>query len=813
MKYIHNFPFSLSALLAFALEDLDKGDLLSAFQIADQACRLTDLPDINALLVRATILSRLGNFADAVNDLKTAHLMMPSNHTIAFSLLRLCQSDWDNHHAVFTQVLICLLRTSPALSFTPEVLSWLAVSGLPVMGAAWRQEEYVVGWMINKLEPEANLLVELDGGFFSVKATMPTPLLVEAGIGNGYNGFCLKLPDDYHLLRLGVGGSSLWGCPFIANQTLTQLSVAPVSDRVDIIVPVYAGRKDTLACLDAIKASKNQLLYRVVVVDDSCPDSILSNALKERAQRNEITLVCRPINAGFSGAVNTALVLDNSRDVVVLNADTLVFANWLDRLHATAYASDDIATVTPLSNHGELLSYPRPMNNNQVFDVKHAELIDQLFALTGMTDPVNIPVGVGFCFYIKRHAINKVGLFDEGTFGRGYGEDTDFCLRVQQAGLRNVSATNTYVVHWGSRSFGNEKQQLLAQNLHQIAVKYPKHAAEYDYFLAEKPLKFLYREVQRQLLTTIVAQYKAILNMASPVVEKGVSFTLRAGQKPSGQWQVTLIITGITGLDHLVYQWPEQAIELQEDILAARFRCLVFKSLGGWPEEIIGYLTTGFITYEFDFEDYSGYCPRKYRLTNKAVMCNDPVDNQVCSNCVAELGVLVYGYTDMVTWRDRTLSLLAKAKKITVLNKEISDAYSRRFPMLNKKFRVNKTAQIVQMPILTMPSNKPIRIAVLSAGSLEEGYLHLVEQASESSRQGWDIEFFVLGNTLNNSRLQQLANVYLVGSVKKEQFSQVLRLYNCNAIANFSPCVHIRYEVARRAEEFKLPLVFNCKVI
>ena len=92
MKYVKNFPFSLSTLLEVALEKSDKEDFFLALKIADKACRLTELPDTNALLVRASILSKLCNFADAIIDLKTAYLLNPSNQIICFTLLRLCQS-------------------------------------------------------------------------------------------------------------------------------------------------------------------------------------------------------------------------------------------------------------------------------------------------------------------------------------------------------------------------------------------------------------------------------------------------------------------------------------------------------------------------------------------------------------------------------------------------------------------------------------------------------------------------------------------------------------------------------------------------
>ncbi len=809
MKHVQGLPYTLTDFLNSALEKLDTNDLISAFQLSDHACQLSHQSDANALLVRATVLSKRGYLADALNDLKTASLLMPGNHNIALTLLRLCWSDLKNHHTLFKQTLISLLRQAPKLSHDPEILTWIAGSGLSAMGVAWREDQFITGWAINTLDPKSNLLIELDRHFFPVATGLPTPWLATAGLGNGHNGFRLKLPAEFGLLRIGISGNSLWGCPFVGNKPLIPDPPPPlqVSNTVDIIVPVYGGYGETLACLDAIKVSDNKVPHRVLVVDDCSPDENLRNALKERAQRKEITLITRPINAGFAGAVNTVLNLDDSRDVILLNADTLVFGNWLDRMRAIAYQSDDIATVTPLSNHGELISYPLPMHNNPVSNTQHAALIDQLVNLIGPKEAVNIPAGVGFCFYIKRSALNQVGLLDEGTFGRGYGEDTDFCLRVQAHGWRNVCAANTYVVHWGSRSFGDEKQHLVAQNLNRLHARYPHHSKDYEQFLADDPLYTLRRNVQRHCLARLGPQYKGVLHLGSSESGEEITFTLKSIEKRPGQWQVTLLITGITGLDAIDYAWPKQSSELREDILAAGFKQLELKTLGDFPADMLDQLTDGFIPYTVTIEDYSGYCPRKYRLIGHARTCSDPDDARECTNCIAELGPLVYGYTGITPWQERAQHILSKAFKINVLSNEIRCTYSQRFPGLSERFILNETSSKSPHVILPTKLAEPLRIAVLSARSLDEGYLQLIDQANKALDQKLALTFIVFGTTLNDAQLQQLPNIHLAGFVCQTQIKNVLQLYDCSAIANFSPCPHSRLQVAQMAQQLNLPLV------
>ena len=43
---------------------------------------------------------------------------------------------------------------------------------------------------------------------------------------------------------------------------------------------------------------------------------------------------------------------------------------------------------------------------------------------------VGIPTAVGFCMYIRRECLKEVGEFRAEVFGKGYGEENDFCLRA-----------------------------------------------------------------------------------------------------------------------------------------------------------------------------------------------------------------------------------------------------------------------------------------------------------------------------------------------------------------------------------------------
>jgi hypothetical protein len=82
--------------------------------------------------------------------------------------------------------------------------------------------------------------------------------------------------------------------------------------------------------------------------------------------------------------------------------------------------------------------------------------MDALFARVNTGQSCEIPTGVGFCLFIRRGCLDDVGFFDEQRFGRGYGEENDFCLRASARGWVNRLCADVFVYHAGGRASGRK---------------------------------------------------------------------------------------------------------------------------------------------------------------------------------------------------------------------------------------------------------------------------------------------------------------------------------------------------------------------
>lgn len=257
---------------------------------------------------------------------------------------------------------------------------------------------------------------------------------------------------------------------------------------IDVIVPVFRGLDATQRCLASVLAHPQRAASDVVVIDDASPEPGIATWLDGLAAQRRIELLRNHSNLGFVHSVNRALALHPDRDAVLLNRDTEVANDWLDRLQTSAYRSQDIGTVTPFSNNATICSYPFEGWGGPTPGMLGLAALDRLFAAVNAGRSVELPTAVGFCMYIRRACLDAVGMFDAERFGRGYGEENDFSLRAREAGWRSVIAADVFVFHQGAVSFAGERETLTAAAAAVLLERHPGYSRSVGAFHAADPL-------------------------------------------------------------------------------------------------------------------------------------------------------------------------------------------------------------------------------------------------------------------------------------------------------------------------------------
>jgi GT2 family glycosyltransferase len=264
-------------------------------------------------------------------------------------------------------------------------------------------------------------------------------------------------------------------------------------DVIDVIVPVYAGLASTERCIDSVLRGGGR--HHLIVINDASPDPLITERLRQWAAGGAFQLIENSRNTGFVATVNRGIAIHPDRDVVLLNADTMVPPGWLDRLQRAAYSNDWIGTVTPFSNNATLCSYPLPQTANELPAGHDVASLDQMFQAANPGLCLDIPTAVGCCMYVRRDCLAAVGPFDEKHFGRGYGEETDFSMRAAKLGWRNVAAADVFVYHEGCVSFGKEADGLRARAAARMQELHPEYGPAVERFLAEDLLALAREDV------------------------------------------------------------------------------------------------------------------------------------------------------------------------------------------------------------------------------------------------------------------------------------------------------------------------------
>lgn len=230
-----------------------------------------------------------------------------------------------------------------------------------------------------------------------------------------------------------------------------------------IVILSYNTKDYIRQCLESIRNTVFSERCQVIVVDNASTDG----SIEYLRTLDWITLIENDVNHGFPGGCNDGIkAADMDNDIYLLNSDTVLPYNALFWLKMGLYENDNVGSTGSVTNYAangqnviltgmksldEYISYGQQTNVLMDFPYKYKTFL------------------IGFSLLIKRSVLNEVGLLDE-RFNPGNSEDVDLGFRILKYGKLNVLCLNSFVFHYGSRSFaelqksGQDYGDLLKKN-------------------------------------------------------------------------------------------------------------------------------------------------------------------------------------------------------------------------------------------------------------------------------------------------------------------------------------------------------------
>ncbi|MEO8456427.1 MAG: glycosyltransferase family 2 protein [Chloroflexota bacterium] len=220
---------------------------------------------------------------------------------------------------------------------------------------------------------------------------------------------------------------------------------------VTTVVLNWNGLADTRECLQSLR-STDYPANRIVLVDNGSREDEASVLASEFGDFLEVIRL--PENEGFAGGMNAGIrrALELGTDyVLLLNNDTIVDPSFLRGLVDGVSDLKDLAAANP-----KAYFYGRPRTIYSTGGAVSlwrgvARQIGRGQIDTGQFDKrARREYADGMCLLIPTAAIRKVGLLDEEYFA--YWEETDWCLRARDMGLRCYFIPNSRIWHKAERS-------------------------------------------------------------------------------------------------------------------------------------------------------------------------------------------------------------------------------------------------------------------------------------------------------------------------------------------------------------------------
>lgn len=192
----------------------------------------------------------------------------------------------------------------------------------------------------------------------------------------------------------------------------------------DILIVVHNQLDYLKQCIESIK--ENTENYSIYIWNNNS-DPELTEYLKATSGITSVRYSKE--NLGFIVPNNELIRWSHSDYVILLNSDTKVYRNWDDAMIACLEADPNLAQVGYM---GGLLD-----EEGQGIKPALGSEIDFIPA---------------WCTCIRRADYEKFGLFNENDLEFAYCEDSDFSLRLKEAGRGLYALHLDYVEHYGSQT-------------------------------------------------------------------------------------------------------------------------------------------------------------------------------------------------------------------------------------------------------------------------------------------------------------------------------------------------------------------------
>lgn len=564
-----------------------------------------------------------------------------------------------------------------------------------------------------------------------------------------------------------------------------------LSNMVDVVVPVFNAYEDLLKCLDSLFNHFDG--YKIILINDCSSDQRINELFQSLKSYNSswIEIIEKNKNEGFVRTANIGLE-QSVNDIILLNSDTIVTHNWAKKLVECAYSEDSIATVTPFTNNGSICTVPIFNENKDIPDSFDIDSLSDFIEKVAFKNYPEIPTAVGFCMFVKREIIDKIGLFDEKSFGEGYGEENDFCMRAKMLGYKHVLCDNTFIFHKGGASFLTDKDRLNADHLKILYRRYPEYQNIVYNFYKFNPLRNNHENIKLRLNTWdstgtkkrilyILHPFsggteKHVLELSSCLDQKYILYTLyySRGSLFLRERNLSKEVTYRFQLNN-PFDIQTASSESYKDIFEKiintfKIDIIHIHQMIGHTFDITVIAEKYNIPIIYTIHDFYCVCPKINLLNECGEYCRNFNDIEKCNHCLSSMG---YESGFIIKWRNNFKNLLDKSRYIISPSASALDIVRSYYPLEDKKTRIIEHGHLDELLVI----NKNLRtdvaynfdsLNIMTLGSIwpYKGERIIYELSKLTYNK--PVKWFIIGSSSEIHKIgyNKERNIYVTGAYK-----------------------------------------------
>lgn len=553
-----------------------------------------------------------------------------------------------------------------------------------------------------------------------------------------------------------------------------------VLPRVDIIIPVYRGLEETKACIESVLALHSSALSEIIVIEDCSPEPELAAWLQTLDGR--VTLLRNEHNLGFVKTVNRGMALHPERDVLLLNSDTEVAGDWLECIQRVAYEQARTGSVTPFSNSATICSYPQFCKDNELPRGLDVQAMDKLFRSANAGQSVDIPTAVGFCMFIRRDCLNDCGLFDEELFGRGYGEENEFCMRSARRGWLHKLTGDVFVYHKGGVSFAETQSENQKAGHRALTRVFPDYdLVVRDHIMADPAARMRFAV---DLLRARSGELPVVLMVNHSRGGGTERHLLELAETLKGQAELYLLQPNVEGGSialgplnggeraRLLFEPERDSLLLQETLQALGVSRIHFHHTIGVHLQFLLLPQQLEVPYDVTIHDYYLVCPQVTMTSAEGRYCGAP-DESGCNACLATRPAP--GGVSIDRWRAFGEKLLYGAERVFIPSLDTRKRMQRYFPEANFVFAPHEIDSAQPVRIVPLEAQRPLKVLVLGALSRFKG-ADLLEACVLAARKTRSpLEFHLLGYAYRTLACHPFSNLRVHGAYDDARVEQLVK--------------------------------------